>query len=439
MKRKLISVSLLSMGALTTSLAYTYKDSLGVENLSLFNKQEEYIDLSLEDIEDLYDNDAKQAYDGTPKWPVLKPGNTLPDDIYLEPLDQLPLNAGNNTMPYAVYQKSPVPGEEPTLIGEIDLTVNIIRAIITTVSFNAKIVTTNQLPYIYTIEGELPDEVIQKTANNANGILYKHNGKSQKAPFSFSAGGKYNVTYNVVRTTNYEKLDLNGVLYVIPGLESGTTLYDKKDHREDAKIDESLLPQGVKVSYEFKDESKNKVSELINAGVYTVIMYMSLDDVVISNEESTYTITKAPLSAFTLEEKSFVYDGEIKGLLIKENVPEGVKVGYVYKKDGIKVDKPTEAGEYDVTITVDGGNNYEYKEIIPTAKLTIERAEITGVSFPADSTTYDSNPHRIAVLGAPAGSTVVYTYEKDGISSTDAPTEAGDYTVTAIVTNGDNY
>ncbi|WP_216821878.1 MBG domain-containing protein, partial [Myroides sp. N17-2] len=86
-------------------------------------------------------------------------------------------------------------------------------------------------------------------------------------------------------------------------------------------------------------------------------------------------------------------------------------------KDGISsTEAPTEAGDYTVTAIVTNGDNYKALEINST--LTIGKAEITGVSFPADSTTYDANPHRIAVLGAPAGSTVVYTYEKDGISST---------------------
>lgn len=433
MKNKLICVSLLSMGALTTSLAYTYKVSLGIENLSLFNKQEEDIDLSIEDIEDLFDNEAKQVYDGTPKSPALKPGKKLPDDIYIVPQGPLLANVGNSTMPYIVYQKSPVPGGAPISLGELDLTVIIIRTTITTVSFNTKIVTTNQLPYIYAIEGVVPDEVIRKTSNNANGILYKYNGKSQKAPFSFSAIGKYDVTYSVVQTTNYLKLDLKGTLYIIPCLKSGTTIFDKNEHSKDAKIAESQLPQGVTVSYEFHDESGATVNELINAGVYKVIMYMSISGVVISKEESTYTITKESLPPFTFEESNTPYDGTPKLVKVKENVPEGVEVKYTYTyiKDGVVVPNPTEAGDYKITVTIDAGPNYEYKGAIPTTTFTIEKAKLSGV-FSDKTVLEDGLEHKLDFVGTlPTGVTLSYTNNNQ--------VAVGTYLVKANIDGGVNY
>ena len=79
------------------------------------------------------------------------------------------------------------------------------------------------------------------------------------------------------------------------------------------------------------------------------------------SQTAKLTITKAPLPAFTFNNASFVYDGTVKGLAVT-GLPAGTTPSYVGNVQ-------TDAGEYTVTATIDGGKNYESGA--QTAKLSI--------------------------------------------------------------------
>ncbi|MDT0691137.1 T9SS type A sorting domain-containing protein, partial [Salegentibacter sp. F188] len=114
--------------------------------------------------------------------------------------------------------------------------------------------------------------------------------------------------------------------------------------------------------------------------------------------------------------QTFNYDGTVKNITATLNHSETALIytpqqGY------------TNAGTYDVTITSEETENYmsASREI----RLVITSTEIEELSFDDATFTYDGQPHSLAVSGMPEGASVTY--------SNNSKTNAGTYTVTAIV------
>ncbi|ERJ58178.1 MBG domain-containing protein [Sphingobacterium paucimobilis] len=86
-----------------------------------------------------------------------------------------------------------------------------------------------------------------------------------------------------------------------------------------------------------------------------------------------FAISKAILTGIRFDDTSFTYDGDVKVMVIKGEMPSGISVSYTNNEQ-------TEAGEYVVTAIIDGGRNYENAS--ETAKLTIKKAKQV-ISFSA--------------------------------------------------------
>ncbi len=127
------------------------------------------------------------------------------------------------------------------------------------------------------------------------------------------------------------------------------------------------------------------------------------------------------IEGVTLEDASFVYDGSAHSLAVKGTLPEGVTVSY-------EGNSATNVGEYNVTATLSGEG---YETLTLTAKITVTKATITGVTLEDDTVTYDGEEKSLEVSGTlPEGVTVTYT--GNGV------TDAGEHAVTATLT-GANY
>ena len=127
------------------------------------------------------------------------------------------------------------------------------------------------------------------------------------------------------------------------------------------------------------------------------------------------------IAGITFEDASFVYDGQEKSIVISGELPEGVTVAYTNNLG-------TNAGEYNATAVL-SGEDYMTKTL--TAKLTIAKAEIVGVTFDGDSFVYDGQEKSIVISGElPEGVTVSYENNKG--------TEARTYAAVAIL-SGNNY
>ena len=123
----------------------------------------------------------------------------------------------------------------------------------------------------------------------------------------------------------------------------------------------------------------------------------------------------------TFTDATFTYDGTEKKVEVTGTLPEGVTAAYTNNT-------ATNAGEYTAEVTLSGEG---YKTLTLTARLVINKADITGVSASDLTATYDGTEKEILLEGTlPAGVTV----DVQGNKATDA----GNYTATFTLT-GDNY
>ncbi len=108
----------------------------------------------------------------------------------------------------------------------------------------------------------------------------------------------------------------------------------------------------------------------------------------------------AKIEGVTLADATFTYDGSAKSLVVTGIAPEGVSVTYTNNGQ-------TNAGEYNVTASLSGGG---YETLTLSAKLTIEKAEIMGVSAATEqSVSADGSFHKPVLNGTlPAGVTTTY-------------------------------
>lgn len=125
----------------------------------------------------------------------------------------------------------------------------------------------------------------------------------------------------------------------------------------------------------------------------------------------------------SFEDKTVTYNGEEQKIELAGELPTGAEVSY-----GETGNTFTDAGEYDVTVTVtcEGYNTWTKQ-----AKLTINKADLSGVTFADLEVDYDGQAHTIVATGVPADATFEYV----GTSSYILP---GTYTISAKVTKA-NY
>ncbi|CAK7078567.1 MAG: hypothetical protein EUB_01132 [Eubacterium sp.] len=92
-------------------------------------------------------------------------------------------------------------------------------------------------------------------------------------------------------------------------------------------------------------------------------------------------------------------------------------------------------------IVLSGKDADHYILSVEQVSASIQKAEIKGVVFESMRFPEDGKPHSLeAVYPEGCGITgVSYTYEKDGVKTTEAPKEAGVYKVTATFTVDDNH
>lgn len=442
MKNKLIGVSLLSMGALTTYGTYLVKDNIDLEAIisTTDNSNENTFyegtpsTITFNEIRVLFESVSTYDYDGQAKKPKLIEGAVLPDDIFLEyrlaggVIPNWPFNASTEKKAINVFRVDASGGR--TLLGVMNDKTIEINSIPFPVSFKNRIViSTSPINFVYEVIGTIPQDILEEgdIEYTVNDVPTPDN-KAIITDF-----GQYSVHGQHAQSTNYKEFDITSILSVIHKLENVVITYDGIDHYNDPKVDLSKTPGVTITKMEVRNSKGVLVTEMKNADTYTIVTtygYAGADPV---TDTITYSIQKESLPPFTFEESNTPYDGTPKLVKVKENVPEGVivKYTYTYIKDGVVVPNPTEAGDYKITVTIDAGPNYEYKGAIPTTTFTIEKAKLSGI-FSDKTVLEDGLEHKLDFVGTlPAG--VTLSYENNN------QVEAGTYLVKANVDGGINY
>ncbi|MCY4780543.1 MBG domain-containing protein [Sphingobacterium sp. UT-1RO-CII-1] len=338
-------------------------------------------------------DDAHLVYDGTAK--SLAIGGTLPDGTFVSYSNNKHSEVGEYTV------TATIAGGHNYHDSILTAKLRIDPATIAGITFGDTHLVYDGTAKSLAIEGTLPDGASVSYSNN------KH-----------SEAGEYTVTAMIDGGKNYQDSILTAKLRIEPATIAGITFGNAHfvyDGTAKSLAIEGTLPDGVSVSY-----SNNKQSE---AGEYTVT---AMIDGGKNYQDSILTaklrIEPATIAGITFGDAHFVYDGTAKSLAIEGTLPDGVSVSYSNNKQ-------SEAGEYTVTATIAGGINYISGSQV--AKLTITKAALPALTFMDGSFVYDGSVKALKVIGLPEGTHV--DYRENG------KTEAGEYTVTAMIDGGNNY
>jgi len=200
-----------------------------------------------------------------------------------------------------------------------------------------------------------------------------------------------------------------------------TVDYDGEEHQI---VVSGELPDGVSIVYE-----NNKGT---NAGVYNAKATLTLEGYKTLELTAKLTINKLNYDmsgAHWNYENAYTYDGNEQSVIV-EGLPQGVTVKQ-YTNNA-----KTNAGNYTASVEFNYDTVNHNKPTLANLNWTINKANITGITFESRNYEYDTQKHSLECVGnIPANSTVKITYndvEVDGVS------EVGTYTVKLVITNA-NY
>ena len=237
------------------------------------------------------------------------------------------------------------------------------------ISFDDSVQTFDGTTKSIQVSGDLPSWIkvsyyyddILKTGVVDNGTYFV------EAKFTHSNGNYKSIPSKyatlVVNKANFDSSTLK--------FEDKTVVYDGDYHG----LFVEGLPIGLSVTY-YCDNREFYATSYV--GTYEITArfngknYYSIED-----RTATLTIKKAvyDMSGVSLEDKTVVYDGEMKSIEVSGTLPYRVSVIYYY--DGVRCNGVIEDGEH--TVVAKFGGDYDCYEVIPdmSATLTITREQHT--------------------------------------------------------------
>ena len=267
-----------------------------------------------------------------------------------------------------------------------------------------------------TVKGELPEgaEVEYKNNKATNSGIYNAEAK-------ITCEGYKDLTLKATLTINKLNYDVSNIgwNYTSPFTYDGSP--------KSVEIT-GTLPDGVTIK-EYHNNAKT------NAGDYTATVEFNYDTLnhnapAVSScawkiEKATYDMSNAKWDY----ESAFTYNGAEKTVSVV-GLPAGVTVKSY--SDNTK----TDAGEYTASVILDY-DTVNYNAVsIANLNWTINKADITGITFESKSFEYDTLSHSLEVIGnIPANSQVKVTYNGLEVSGV---TEVGTYNAKLVITNA-NY
>ena len=162
---------------------------------------------------------------------------------------------------------------------------------------------------------------------------------------------------------------------------------------------------------------------------------------VVENVDVTVKVNPADITP-TVTLEGWTYGEDANQPVVEGNTGNGtVTITYATKgSDSFSDAVPTNAGEYTVKATVAATANYNGGTA--TADFTIAKADISP-AVTLDGWTYGDEANKPVLEGNTGKGVVTYLYKEKGASDMscieEAPTQAGEYTVKAIIDETDNY
>ena len=252
------------------------------------------------------------------------------------------------------------------------------------------------------------------------------------------AVGKYKAKATVAATDIYKSLTVTFEFSIVKAERTDVTLEQTESVYGTPLSDFVLVGNTEELtdenkSYSFKpsgaDDSAYSPSIPTETGKYTVKLVISETDsylgAVIFGE---LTIKKAP-SIITANSASGVYSGE-------PILPQ-VSLNHSEAELHFESELPTEAGEYEITVSVPESKNYESASLTFTFTVFAAQGEITGLEMP--DAVWNGDPISAPVFNTVGDGEVKVEYYKDGQLLDGTPTEVGEYTVRVTLSDGKNY
>jgi len=234
-------------------------------------------------------------------------------------------------------------------------------------------------------------------------VVYTYTDASGNAVSEIVKVGEYTVVASFIYDeTNYDKLEPVTFVYTVTKgtydlsgvkLESVTKTYDGKA----VEISLGTLPAGLTATVTLKNSLGETVSEMLNAGTYSVsaVFEGDLENYYPVNEmTATVEIKKAAIGGISFTDAVFAFDGAEKSIFVV-GAPEWLEI--TYEGNGV-----TAPGTYTVTATF--GENANYVQVPPMqAKIVIE----IDKSTPTDGIVFEAYKDGYAVSGVKAGVSIV--------------------------------
>ena len=241
--------------------------------------------------------------------------------------------------------------------------------------------------------------------------------------------GEYTIVAIVKAGNNYNDLTLTATLSINKANVSGVK-FSNKNVVYNATA-QSISIEGAsalfgEITYTINGEEGNSA---VNVGTYTIVAKIA--ESANYNEgtiSATLTINKATIEGFSVEDATYTYNKEEKTLAVvgtttqygdEVTIANGSVAG-------------TNAGNYILSAIVSSAN---YEDLTLEATLTIEKADIEGITLVGGTYTYDKE-EKVVTLSKEA---TQYGDEVEVVITGDSAVNAGTYTYTAVVTAGDNY
>ena len=288
------------------------------------------------------------------------------------------------------------------------------------------------------------------TGNSGDGNVtytYAVKGSDEFSDTVPTNAGDYTVKASVAATTNYNAATATADFTIAKADINPTVTLEGWTYGETANtpsVDGNTGEGNVTYLYKVKGETDMSCTENVptNAGEYTVKALVGATANYNGGEATVdFTIAKADINP-TVTLEGWTYGEEAKTPVVTGNSGDG-HVTYTYAvkgSDEFGSDVPTNAGEYTVKASVAATTNYN--AAIATADFTIAKADINP-TVTLEGWTYGDEANTPVVNGNSGDGEVTYAYkEKDAsdMSSTEeAPTDAGEYTVKALIAETDNY
>ena len=282
---------------------------------------------------------------------------------------------------------------------------------ITGITFSDATVPYDGQEHEITVSGTIPQGVTVKYTNNKGTETGTYNATATLTGEEYKT-----LTLTATLTIVGADIDTTGITFA-----NATVPYDKQPHSIAITGD---LPAGINVTYTYDGQAVNGVS---NYGEHTVVATLSGKGYNTTTLTATLTIEAKDITGVTFNGDEVTYDENEHTIDNIVGLPDGVTV------ISITGNKGTDAGTYHATAEIWGVG---YKPATLTATLTINPAEIVGITLTSDTVEYDGNSHSLEIDGTlPKGVTVAYTYNEQPVSGA---IEIDTYTVVATL-SGKNH